>query len=534
MKQGKMTREEILQKLDDTDARIHELEALHQRLQESEERYRNFIDSINESCYETDLEGRFTFANARLLRETGLSREEILGRPFSAMVLPEEAKKVNRAYRKAFRTGTPVINLLYKYLTKKGDVRVAENTGYIIKDADGNPVGYRGILRDVTDREQKIKDLERYKDFVENVEEACFEVDLRGRYQNFNEALCRLTERDREEMFQADHREFLTPEMSQKIYKMYNEVYRTGKPAPLLEYDLVTKKGEIRHVNASVSLIRDEDGKPVGFQGITRDVTERRNREAELDRYKNFVDNIDDACSEYDLAGRFTFFNDAFCRLSGYSGKEIEQINWRGLAKPESIKWIFETHNKINETGENLHGFVHEIIRKDGTSLYIEVALHVIKNDKGEPVGFRSISRDITEKKKKEEDLEKYRVFFENIEDSIFELDLRGRFTLFNQATCRNLEYSAEELKTLSYRDRAATPEIADKGFKLYVDVYRNGNPTKVYGYKTVTKSGRVIYYDISISLVRDAAGNPMGFRCVSRDITDRKRLEEEQEQLKE
>ncbi|MBN1665409.1 MAG: PAS domain S-box protein [Deltaproteobacteria bacterium] len=411
MEREKMTREELLCELALMDKRLSELEEAFRLLKKSEERHRNFIDSIDESCYEIDLDGKFTFVNERLALNAGTTKENVLGRSFRGRFLPEEAKRITRIYAEALRTGNPVKNLIYSYLSADGTTRIVENSSSIIQDADGRPVGFRGITRDVTDREERLGELERAKNFLDNVQDACFEVDLNGKYLFFNDAACRLMDSNREDMLKATSLDFFTPEMAQKVFKMYNRIYKTGEAAPHLEYDIITKNGDVRHLQASVSLIRDADGKPAGFRGITRDVTERR---------------------------------------------------------------------------------------------------------------------------EKESDLERYRAFFENIDDSIFELDLRGRFTLFNQATCRNMEYSPEELRSLPIRARYATKEEADEIFKMFNQVYQTGESVKALENKALTKNGQAVYFDLSISLLYDKLGKPAGFRCISRDITKRKMLEIEQEQLRE
>jgi PAS domain S-box-containing protein len=113
-----------------------------------------------------------------------------------------------------------------------------------------------------------------------------------------------------------------------------------------------------------------------------------------------------------------------------------------------------------------------------------------------------------------------FRIFFENIEDSIFELDLRGRFTLFNPSTCRNLGYPPDELRNLPFHARYASQEEVDETFKIFNQVYRTGVAARIAAHKTMTKQGEAIYSDVIISLIREEAGNPTGFRCVSRDVT--------------
>ena len=74
----------------------------------------------------------------------------------------------------------------------------------------------------------------------------------------------------------------MTPETAAEAYKVFNEVYRTGKPTQAFDWDVITKDGERRFVETSVSLIRDSEGQPIGFRGIARDTTERKRAEEQL------------------------------------------------------------------------------------------------------------------------------------------------------------------------------------------------------------------------------------------------------------
>jgi PAS domain S-box-containing protein len=528
-----MTTEELLQELAAKESYLRELDAACKQLQDSERRCRNFIDNIDESCYEVDLNGRFTFANKQVIMRTEATRDSLMGHSFAERVPPGDVTKIEQAYADSYRTGEPVKNLIYRYFMKNGDMRLIEDSSFPMRDDAGRIIGFRGVARDVTDRQERIHELEGYKSFVDNVEDACFEVDLSGHPIFLNDVTCRLLEGSPEELRQGNLMQHLSPSTANRIRNIYRQILKTGETARFVEYDVVMKNGDTKYVQATVSLIRDTEGRPSGFRGVARDMTEQIKAEKELERYKNFVDSVDDPCVENDLNGRLIFFNDALRRNLGYSRAELMQIQWRNLVKPESVETVSQIYRSAYETGEPVRAS-YEIIRKDGQLRAIEIVIHVIKNDEGKPVGFRTINRDITESRKQEGALERYKTFFDHIEDGLFEIDLQGRFTLFNEATCRTLEYTPEELRALPLRARYADKQDADNIIKIYGDVYRTGVPIKAQEQKITAKSGKQLFFDISISLICDAAGNPTGFRCVSRDITERRRLEQEQTQLKE
>ncbi len=137
-----------------------------------------------------------------------------------------------------------------------------------------------------------------------------------------------------------------------------------------------------------------------------RHAIDRKRAEAALrkseEKYRTILENIEEGYFEVDIAGNFTFFNDSLCRLLGYPRDEMMGMNNRQYTDEENAQKLYQTFNKVYRTGEPAKGFDWEIIRKDGTKRYIEASVS-LKNISGQPIGFRGIVRDITERKRAEE-----------------------------------------------------------------------------------------------------------------------------------
>jgi len=95
------------------------------------------------------------------------------------------------------------------------------------------------------------------------------------------------------------------------------------------------------------------------------------------------------------------------CRILGYPQEEMMGMNNRQFTDKENAKKLFKTFNEVYKTGEPAKEFDWQIIRKDGTERYIEVSVSLQKNSSGKPIGFRGISRDITERKQSFERMKK-------------------------------------------------------------------------------------------------------------------------------
>ncbi len=131
---------------------------------------------------------------------------------------------------------------------------------------------------------RSVAELERYRDFMENVEDACFEVNLKGDMTFCNAAAFRTFGYPPEKFIGMNNREYATPETAKKVYAVFNQIYRTGQPAKFTDYEIFQENGRVRYLEMIASLIRDDNGSPSGFRGICRDITDRKAAEAETER----------------------------------------------------------------------------------------------------------------------------------------------------------------------------------------------------------------------------------------------------------
>ncbi len=248
-----------------------------------------------------------------------------------------------------------------------------------------------------------------YRSIVDNIQDGYFEIDLAGTYIYVNAAFCDLYGYSKEEIVGVNYRELTDKENARKAFRAFNQIYQTGVTGKLIDYEAVRKDGSWCQVEISASLIMDDSGKPIGFRGTSRDVTERRQMEERLrrseERYRAIIENIEDACFEVDLKGRFTFVNDALCSNLGYTREELIGMDQSKYSEDDTVRELFLLFNKVYRTGEPVKAYSFELSRKDGTRGFCEISVSLIRNKQGEPIGFRGIARDVTERKKHEEQI---------------------------------------------------------------------------------------------------------------------------------
>jgi PAS domain S-box-containing protein len=118
----------------------------------SEEKYRHLVTEIQEGFYETDLEGRITFANPALGRLIGAPSESLLGMDHRVFVAAEDKPRVFSAVNRTFHTGRPVRTLECDMVSHRGEIRRVEASADLITDETGRKIGFRGVIRDITAR----------------------------------------------------------------------------------------------------------------------------------------------------------------------------------------------------------------------------------------------------------------------------------------------------------------------------------------------------------------------------------------------
>jgi two-component system cell cycle sensor histidine kinase/response regulator CckA len=177
------------------------------------------------------------------------------------------------------------------------------------------------------------------------------------------------------------------------------------------EVALRKKDGAEMDCLIAATVRRADDGTILGYQGIIRDITERKRMEKALreseEKYRTILESIEEGCFEVDLGGNLTFCNDALCAISGSSRAELMGMNNREYTSPETAKKMYTFFNKIYRTGKPSKIMDFEIIRKNKVKMVFEMSASLMRDPAGEPIGFRGVVRDITERERAEQEKQK-------------------------------------------------------------------------------------------------------------------------------
>lgn len=257
---------------------------------------------------------------------------------------------------------------------------------------------------------------ERYRVLIEDVADGFYEVDLKGNFLFFNNALCRIFGYSRRKIKNSNFRTFMD-KMNAKIARdAFNKIYRTGKGIVDISWEIIRKDGERRHLEISASLITDNDGEPMGFRGIARDVTDKvmarralsesescalelsqQSRRAEQ-RYRAFLSFLPIPVFVFNLDNTVSYLNPAFENVFGWRLKELEGKKIPFVPenfKNQTIEGIRRLHkNKV------LRGFETKRLTKDGRLLDIIVDGAIFYDEQNQPAGQVVTLRDVTEEKR--------------------------------------------------------------------------------------------------------------------------------------
>ncbi|MEA3437467.1 MAG: PAS domain S-box protein, partial [Thermodesulfobacteriota bacterium] len=120
------------------------------------------------------------------------------------------------------------------------------------------------------------------------------------------------------------------------------------------------------------------------------------------EKYRTVLENIEEGYFEVDLAGNFTFVNEATCKILGYGKNELIGINNRKYMDEKNAKNIYHAYNKAYRSGETPKVADWEFVRKDGSVCIVEMSASLIKDEKEQPTGFRGVAREVTDRKRVE------------------------------------------------------------------------------------------------------------------------------------
>ncbi|MBI5897141.1 MAG: PAS domain S-box protein, partial [Desulfobacterales bacterium] len=273
-------------------------------------------------------EGRFVAVNKAFCLIAGYAQHEVLGQHFSDLSIYVEPSDRGRLVTQ-LKAQASIEGFETRFRVKDGTfIRVKISARMIPWDGCDHVLTFINFHESQRDTQQALAQSEhRFRTILESITETYYEVDLSGRLTFFNHAAASLLGYTDQELMAMSYKDYTCPAEAQKVFDTFNEVYNTGASVKFVEYAMRRKDGSEILVEASASLLRDSQNRPIGFYGLLRDRTRQKKDEEMLrqseESYRGLLELAPDAITVGRLSdGRYLQVNDAFCRLSGYSVEE--------------------------------------------------------------------------------------------------------------------------------------------------------------------------------------------------------------------
>ena len=532
-------------------AQYNSLVESEQSLRESEESYKYLVQHAPTGIYEVDFTTlKLLSVNDAMCQYTGYTREEFLSMDPLQLLTEESLKSLIQRHAQIL-AGEPVPDSIeYQLKRKDGSEFWALLNNRFSYEPD-NRIIATVIAHDITERkimEQFLRDSkDKYRNIMESIDEAYFELDLKGNMTFWNDSTLRIGGYARSELMNMNYRQYSSPETAKMLRDVFSNIYKTGEKESLYDFELIRKDKSARNMELSVNLMRNSAGEAIGFRCIARDITERKR--AEIARreseslYRLLADNMSDTVWLMDLNLNTTYVSPSAGKMRGYTEEEIKQLPLDKHLTPASLKVAKELFSdqmsKVMADPTYVVAATAELefYRKDGTTFWLECRFRTIQDEKGEYVSILGEGRDITERRRAEEALhqseEKYRLIAENMADVISVQDMNLRFTYISPSIMRLRGFTVEEAMEQTL-DQVMTPESLKSAFtvfeeemKLEVSGTTDTDRIRTIEVEEYRKDGSIIWVEISLSFLRDKDHKPVAILAATRDITESKRADE-------
>lgn len=378
---------------------------------------------------------------------------------------------------------------------------------------------------------------EKHRSLYESSKDGIASIDIQGNLLDANQAFLDMLGYTLDELKKLTFQQ-ITPNRWHKMDEeiIENQIMVKGY-SDEYEKEYIKKDGTIFPVSLRAWLVKDEQGTPVGIWGIVRDITERKQVEAERAKAQNYLfsslASIPDGVLLLDKQSRFTFVNPIFLKwldreAEEFIGKSVQEIS-PPIMTPETTRIIAERAKRRTQTGEVIVGAEVEIINKDNKLMPVSYSASGIKDEQGNVLGEVVFIKDMTERQQAEQKIkslkEKYESLIKNVPDAIYSAlpDETGTTTFMSDKWKEWSGYAPEDFyENPEIWPKSIHPEDRDKAVEAYIKAYKMEKEYD-FEYRVVHReTGRVRYLRDHGVPIRDETGNIVRVDGIVSDVTER------------
>nr|WP_254524535.1 PAS domain S-box protein [Natrinema caseinilyticum] len=509
------------------------------------ERYRTLVETIDDGICYLDPDGTVVAVNEALVEMTGYHRDELVGEHVSLVLAADDVARLEREISRRIEPRDDAVvsvDLLARAVDGASvplELRVnpvtddGEFLGTIVVARVRSEPTREGIregeqIREGTESRTRERELKRFERMVETVDDGVYVTDHDGRFVFVNDAFVAMSEHSREELLGAHGSLFFGDRFVDTDEEEWRKLVDGECDSIDFETEVTGPNGETRTVqNRFVTL---EIGTERGRVGVTRDVTERKAYERELERYETVVETVGDGVYLLDGNHEFTMVNSAFASMTGYDRDELVGSHAETVFGEKYVEVANAKQAEMEDTGSSVAVFEEELYPATGDPLIVEsrFTLFEFADDEQGRIG---TVRDVSDRVAYERELEQYETIVETVDDGIYVVDEQGRFTMVNDAYAEMTGYSRAELLG-SHVSLVADDETIERAREAEREMATGTAEGPIVEASLRTADGRSVPAEATFSMLSDDHRERVG---VVRDISDRKAREralEESERL--
>jgi len=378
------------------------LENTSRELEENVRRFKDVMENIQLISITLDREGNIIFCNDFLLNLTNWKREELLGKNWFEIFIPQNSN-MKEVFNKFIFTGEIESHYENEILTRNGEKKIISWNNTLIRDLDGNIIGTTSIGKDITKRLEAEMELKKFSFALDNAHDGTVITDMSGNVVYANKAAINISGYSEEEILKLNVRVFVKrPEEVDNIRFNMDKIKGSWSE----EVIGVRKSGEIKPIILSTSFIKDEKNNLIGCLGIFKDITELRKTQEELsksrERYKSIIEDLVELVCRFLPSGKITFVNDSICRFFRLNRENFEGRNLFELMPNAASKIIRESLSLINLENPIVVQ-TQEIVAPIGGKFNIRWIYRGIFDKNNNLIEIQVVGQDITEIKKTED-----------------------------------------------------------------------------------------------------------------------------------
>lgn len=268
----------------------------------------------------------------------------------------------------------------------------------------------QGIFRNITERKKIEKALkeseERYRSVVEDSPGLLCRFEPGGIITFINDAYCKYFNKDQQELIGKTFFSLIPEQDRERVAANINSL-TLDAPVQTHEHHVISSDGQTRWQRWTNRALFDNNGQIFAYQSFGEDITDLKEAEQKILKLSSAVEQSIDGIAISDMEPRFEYVNDAYARMHGYTSEEMVGMMVADIQSDEHTDTfkgaLYHMKTQGVWIGESGH------IRRDGIPFPTQMSATMLKSEKGEPIGFIAVCRDITESKKKDEKLNLYR-----------------------------------------------------------------------------------------------------------------------------